>query len=62
LRGIAASVAMMFDLITLLYYLLEGALVMRIFLKVVVLCVIVGTVFGYYLLSLRTAGEGKPQG
>jgi hypothetical protein len=56
----AASVTLMFDLITLLYYLLEGALVMRIFLKVLVLCVIVGTVFGYYLLSLRTAGEGTP--
>jgi hypothetical protein len=54
-----ASVTLMFDLGSLLYYFLEGALSTRIVLKVMALCVIVGTVFCYYFLSLRTPGEAE---
>jgi Domain of unknown function (DUF5671) len=53
------SVTLMIDLISLLYYLLEGALSTRIILKVTVLCVIVGMVCWYYLMTLRTPGKAK---
>jgi hypothetical protein len=52
-----ASVAVMVDVITLLYYFLGGELLIRIVLKGAALLVIVGVVFCYYLLLLRTSGE-----
>ena len=53
----AASVTLMFDVISLLYYFLEGELSTRIVLKILALCVIVGTVSGYYMVSLRGLDE-----
>ncbi|MEO5565438.1 MAG: DUF5671 domain-containing protein [Luteimonas sp.] len=41
------------DLITLVYNLLGGELSLRFVLKVVVVAVIAGTIFGYYLFDLR---------
>jgi hypothetical protein len=55
-----AAVTAMFDLITLLYYFLQGELTTRIALKVLVLLVIVGIAFVYYLLSLRGTPEEQP--
>jgi uncharacterized protein DUF5671 len=55
----AASVTLMFDLIWLLYYFLEGELSIRIVCKVTALCIIVGTVFWYYLLALHPAREAE---
>ncbi|MGY0558528.1 MULTISPECIES: DUF5671 domain-containing protein [unclassified Lysobacter] len=46
------------DLITLVYSLLSGELSVRFVLKVLVVGVISGTIFGYYLLDLRR--EEKP--
>lgn len=54
-----AAVTTMIDLITLLYYFLQGELTTRIVLKVLVLLVIMGLVIWYYLLSLRGPAE-KP--
>ena len=45
--------AMMIDLITLLYYFLEGGLTSRFVLKALVLLVITGIVFIYYLQSIQ---------
>lgn len=42
------------DLITLVTYVLNGDLTLRFVLKVLVVLVIAGSVFGYYLWDLRT--------
>lgn len=54
------ATAIMADLITLLYYFLEGGLTSRFVLKAVELLVIAGIVFVYYLLSLQAAPPEKP--
>jgi hypothetical protein len=54
-----ASITLMFDLITLLYYLLEGELSIRILLKAMALCAIVGLVISHCILSMRNLGEAK---
>lgn len=54
-----ASITLMFDLISLLYYFLEGELSTRILLKIMALCVIVGLVMGHFILWLRTGEEAK---
>ncbi|UPA21992.1 DUF5671 domain-containing protein [Candidatus Peribacteria bacterium] len=46
--------ALMGDVITLIFYLLEGELSIRFLLKVFVVLAVAGTVFLYYFLSLRT--------
>jgi hypothetical protein len=48
-----ATVAMLGDVTTLIYYLLGGGLTMRFLLKVAVVAIIAGTAFTYYLLDLR---------
>ncbi len=55
---LAAAIAVG-DLITLLYFFLDGALTTRFVLKVAVLLVIAGLVLSYYLSSLRTASNGQ---
>lgn len=55
-----AAVTALFDLITLVFYFLEGELSIRFVLKVIVLFVILGTVFVYYLLSLRAPRGETP--
>ena len=48
-----AATAIMGDVITLVFYLLEGELSLRFILKVLAVLVIAGTSFAYYFLSLR---------
>lgn len=48
-----AATVLVGDLITLVYNLLGGELSMRFVLKVLVVAVIAGAIFGYYLLDLR---------
>jgi hypothetical protein len=57
-----ASAIAVGDLITPLYFFLDGALTTRFVLKVVVLLVIAGLVLAYYLSSLRSlTRRGEPQ-
>jgi hypothetical protein len=56
---LAASVIVV-DLITLLYFFLEGALTTRFVLKVVALLVICEVVLSYYFLSPRPDTQGRP--
>jgi hypothetical protein len=49
----ASAVAIIADVITLVFRLLDGELSVRFLLKVLVILVITGIVFTYYLLSLR---------
>jgi hypothetical protein len=51
----AAACTIAGDLITLVYYLLEGELSVRFLLKVFVILVLAGMTFAYYFLSLRLA-------
>lgn len=48
-----AAVVIIIDLITLLFYLLDGELTMRFVLKVITVLFIAGLIFGYYLWDLR---------
>ena len=48
-----ATVAMLGDITTLIYYLLGGGLTMRFVLKVAVVAIVAGSAFTYYLLDLR---------
>lgn len=48
-----AAAALMGDVITLVFYLLEGELSIRFLLKVFVVLVLAGSVFTYYFLSLK---------
>lgn len=50
---LVAGVALASDLITLVYYLLEGELSVRFLLKVLAVFVVAGLAFVYYVLSLR---------
>jgi hypothetical protein len=54
-----AAVTAMIDLITLLYYFLQGELSTRIALKALLLLLLMGIAFSYYLLSLRSAAENQ---
>ena len=57
----AAATVLVGDLIALVYQLLGGALTLRFGLKVLVVGLIAGTVFGYYLHDLRADdGEAAP--
>jgi len=55
-----AAAVILGDVITLLYYFLEGALTTRFVLKVVVLLVMGQVVLSYYFLSPRPAATSKP--
>lgn len=48
-----AAAAIMGDVITLVFYLLEGELTMRFLLKVLVVLLLAGSTFMYYFMSLR---------
>ncbi len=48
-----ASVAMLTDFITLVFYFLDGELSVRFVLKVLVVLILAGLTFAYYFLSLR---------
>lgn len=48
-----AAAVLVGDMITLVYNLLGGELTLRFAIKVLVVAVIAGTIFGYYLLDLR---------
>jgi hypothetical protein len=48
-----ASIAIVSDLITLVYHLLAGEITLRFVLKVLVVATIAGAIFGYYLSDLR---------
>ena len=52
-----AAAVLVGDLITLVYNLLGGELSLRFVLKVLVVAVIAGAVFGYYLMDLRREEE-----
>ena len=48
-----ASIALVSDMITLVYHLLSGEITLRFVLKVLVVGAIAGAIFGYYLSDLR---------
>ena len=48
-----AAIALVSDMITLVYNLLGGELTLRFVLKVVIVGAIAGSIFSYYLLDLR---------
>ena len=48
-----ASIALVSDMITLVYHLLGGEITLRFLLKVLVVAAIAGSIFGYYLSDLR---------
>lgn len=52
-----AGLALAIDLVTLVYYLLSGDITTRFILKVLVLLVVAGMIFGYYLMDIRRKGE-----
>lgn len=54
-----AAIALMGDLITLVYNLLEGELSARFLLKVLIVLVIAGLTFTYYFLSLRSSPPAR---
>jgi hypothetical protein len=56
-----AAAVIVGDIITLLYYFLDGALTTRFVLKAVVLLVIADVVLSYYFLAPRPAVTGKPR-
>ena len=53
------AVTILADVITVVYYLVEGNLTVRFLLKVLVLFVITGSLFVYLALTLRSEGEAK---
>ena len=53
------AVTILADVITVVYYLVEGNLTVRFLLKVLVLFVITGSLFIYLALTLRSEGEAK---
>jgi hypothetical protein len=53
------AVAIMADMITVVFYLVEGDLTVRFLLKVIVLFVITGALFIYFALTLRSEGEAR---
>ncbi len=55
-----AAAVMMGDLITLLFYFLDGSVTTRFVLKVVVLFVIAEVILSYYYLTPRTAASDRP--
>lgn len=54
------AVTILADVITVVFYLVEGDLTVRFLLKVLALFVITGTVFVYLSLTLRGEGEASP--
>jgi hypothetical protein len=54
------AVTIMADVITVVYYLVEGDLTVRFLLKVGVLLIITGALFIYLALTLRSEGEATP--
>jgi hypothetical protein len=54
------AVTIMADVITVVFYLVEGDLTVRFLLKVAVLLVITGALFIYLALTLRSEGEARP--
>src|SRR5262245_19727 len=48
-----AAIALVSDVVTLVFYLLEGELSVRFLLKVGVVCLVAGLAFGYYLATVR---------
>ena len=57
-----AAAAMLVDLITLVFHMLEGELTTRFLLKVVAVAAIAGTAFGYYLWELRRDEHDEREG
>jgi len=56
-----AALTMIIDLIMLIYNFLDGSLTMNFFLKVLVVLVVAGVVFGYYLWDLKVEqSKSKP--
>jgi len=53
------AVTILADVITVVYYLVEGNLTVRFLLKVLVLFIITGSLFVYLALTLRSEGEAK---
>jgi len=53
------AVTIMADVITVVFYLVEGDLTVRFLLKVLVLLVITGALFVYLALTLRSEGEAR---
>ena len=53
------AVTIMADVITVVYYLVEGDLTVRFLLKVAVLFVVTGALFIYLALTLRSEGEAR---
>lgn len=53
------AVTIMADMITVVYYLVEGDLSIRFLLKVLALFAVTGLLFFYLALTLRSEGEGK---
>ncbi len=53
------AVTIMANVITVVYYLVEGDLTVRFLLKVAVLLVVTGRLFIYLALTLRCEGEAR---
>lgn len=53
------AVVILADVITVVYYLVEGDLTTRFVLKVLVLLLVTGWIFGYLSLTLRSEGEAQ---
>ena len=49
----AAAVALAADVVTLVFYLLEGELSVRFLIKVAIVCIVAGMTFAYYLQTVR---------
>ena len=54
------AVTIMANVITVVFYLVEGDLTVRFLLKVGVLAAVTGTLFVYLALTLRSESEAKP--
>ena len=54
-----AAVAVMGDVITAVYYLVEGDLTARFLLKVLTIFLVAGMLFIYLSLTLRSEGEAR---
>ncbi len=54
------AVTIMADVITVVFYLVEGDLTVRFLLKVTVLLLVTGTLFMYLALTLRSGAEAQP--
>ncbi len=54
------AVTIMCDVITALYYLVEGDLTVRFMLKVLTILAVTGSLFYYLALTVRSEGEARP--